>query len=77
MPEIIAFSRNGFMETLKKNHKHLIPAEIDELWKLLPLDIGTATARESTGYKAAWKKSSCDLAIRDRSRYEAAANLDW
>ena len=44
---------------------------------LPPLDIGCPSKKETMGYKAAWKKELCKVALQERSRYKAAANLDW
>ena len=81
MPKIIAFGRAGLMTAVRttENLKHLIPSDATEFCKLAPLDIGVSTAekKETKGYKASWKKESCQTAISERSRYEAVANLDW
>ena len=79
MENVVRFSRKGFLAALKADEqlKHNIPASVNELWKLAPLDIGKSSDKETVGYKAAWKRELCKVAVQERLRYEAAANLDW
>ena len=82
MQKLIPFARRRFAQDLAADEKlktHLPEGFMPdtELWTLKPLDLGVADKNKTVGYKAAWKKEWCGIAIKERQRFEAAANVDW
>jgi hypothetical protein len=77
MEQITCVVRQRLPEAVRSDPKLALQFKCDLLWQEAPLDVVETSSDAMMGYKAAWTKTKCMLAVNEKLRYEGGANIDW